>query len=87
MASCSHLDQIQDVTPQTTGCPECLASGSHWVHLRMCLVCGHVGCCDSSPHKHATKHFHRTKHPVMRSIEPGEGWGWCFVDEVELALA
>ncbi len=87
MASCSHLDQIKDVMPQSAGCPECIASDSEWVHLRMCLVCGHVGCCDSSPNKHATEHFHSTKHPVMRSIEPGEQWGWCFVDEAQLDLA
>ena len=87
MANCSHLDQIHDVTPMTNGCAECLASGGRWVHLRMCLKCGHVGCCDSSPGKHATKHFQGTHHPVMRSAEPGEDWGWCYVDEVELSLS
>jgi uncharacterized UBP type Zn finger protein len=81
---CSHLDQIQNVRPQTRGCEECLKTGDTWVHLRMCLVCGHVGCCDSSRGKHASKHFHATQHPVMRSIERGERWGWCYVDEVEL---
>ena len=65
------------------GCAECLASGSRWVHLRLCLTCGHVGCCDSSPERHATGHFHATRHPLMASWEPGEGWGWCFVDEVD----
>jgi uncharacterized UBP type Zn finger protein len=86
MADCSHLNQIRDVTPQSDGCAECLATGGRWVHLRMCLECGYVGCCDSSPGKHATGHFHTTHHPVMRSVEPGEAWGWCFVDEVQLDL-
>ena len=80
---CTHLDQVKDVEPRTPdGCEECLAMGSDWVHLRLCLSCGHVGCCDNSPNKHATKHFKTTHHPVMRSFEPGEDWGWCFVDEV-----
>ena len=78
---CSHLDQIQNVKPHTKGCEECLKTGDTWVHLRMCLVCGHVGCCDSSKNKHATRHFLETKHPVMRSIEHGETWGWCYVDQ------
>jgi len=82
MADCTHMDEIQEVEPSAKGCEECLKMGSWWVHLRMCLVCGHVGCCDSSPNKHATKHFHATTHPLMRSIEPGETWGWCFVDQV-----
>ncbi len=85
--TCSHLDQIHDVKPHTKGCEECMKSGDDWVHLRMCLVCGHVGCCDSSKNKHATRHFGHTEHPVMRSIERGEDWGWCFVDEVQLDLA
>jgi uncharacterized UBP type Zn finger protein len=80
--TCTHLDQIRDVKPNTDGCEECLKIGSDWVHLRLCLTCGHVGCCDSSRHKHATKHFHRTKHPLVRSLEPGESWIWCYVDEV-----
>lgn len=63
------------------GCEECLQSGDSWVHLRLCLECGHVGCCDSSKNKHATKHYHRTKHPVVRSIEPGERWMWCYIHE------
>jgi hypothetical protein len=81
---CSHLNQIQNVHPHTRGCEECLKTGDRWVHLRMCLVCGHVGCCDSSNGKHATKHFQQTDHAVMRSAEPGERWGWCYVDEIEL---
>jgi len=78
---CSHVRDARDVAPGTSGCEECLATGDTWVHLRLCLVCGHVGCCDSSKNKHATRHFHATRHPVMRSLEPGETWGWCFVDE------
>jgi uncharacterized UBP type Zn finger protein len=85
MSPCSHLDQIRSVSPRTPeGCEECLKTGSYWVHLRLCLECGHVGCCDQSPGKHATKHFHRTSHPIMRSFEPGESWGWCYVDDVLL---
>jgi uncharacterized UBP type Zn finger protein len=80
---CEHLKEVRDVKPRTPqGCEECLAMGSGWVHLRLCLECGHVGCCDSSPHRHATQHFHATRHPMMRSLEPGEDWGWCFVDEI-----
>ena len=78
---CSHVRDVRDVAPGTSGCEECLATGDTWVHLRLCLVCGHVGCCDGSMNKHATRHFHGTRHPVMRSLEPGETWGWCFVDE------
>jgi uncharacterized UBP type Zn finger protein len=84
MSACTHLSHIHKVTPHTKGCEECLKMGDTWVHLRLCMECGHVGCCDSSKNKHATKHFHRTKHPIMRSLEPGENWGWCFVDEIEL---
>ena len=81
-AGCRHVDQVRDVAPRTPeGCEECLATGRRWVHLRLCLTCGHVGCCDNSPGKHATKHFHRTTHPIIRSFEPGEAWGWCYVDE------
>ena len=87
MNTCSHLDQIRNVRPHTSGCEECLKTGDEWVHLRLCLICGHVGCCDASKNKHATKHFHATKHPIMRSFEPGEDWGWCFVDQLELDLA
>ncbi len=87
MPHCTHLDQIRDVKPSAKGCEDFLKIGGRWVHLRMCEICGHVGCCDSSPNKHATKHFHTTKHPIMRSIEPDESWGWCYVDEVELDFA
>jgi uncharacterized UBP type Zn finger protein len=84
-SGCTHQDAIRDVRPSSkAGCEDCLRIGGRWVHLRLCLECGHVGCCDSSPNRHATKHFHATSHPVIRSIEPGEDWGWCFVDEVML---
>ena len=79
---CDHLEAAGHPKPRTKGCEECLKSGDSWVHLRLCLECGHVGCCDSSRNTHATKHFHATQHPVVRSLEPGENWGWCFVDEV-----
>ncbi len=79
---CTHVSQIKDVSPKTNGCEECLKMGDTWVHLRLCKICGHVGCCDSSKNKHATKHFHATKHPIVQSIEPGEDWMWCYVDEV-----
>jgi hypothetical protein len=82
--TCPHLNQIRPVTPNTDGCEECLASGDRWVHLRLCLTCGHVGCCDSSKGKHATKHFHTSGHPVMKSAEPGEHWGWCYIDQIQL---
>ncbi|MFL6136846.1 MAG: UBP-type zinc finger domain-containing protein [Frankiaceae bacterium] len=80
---CDHLTGAGDAQARTPdGCEECLASGGRWVHLRRCASCGHVGCCDSSPSRHATGHFHQTGHPVMRSQEPGESWSWCYVDEV-----
>ena len=83
MPTCSHLDSANRATrPRARGCEKCLEMGDSWVHLRLCLTCGHVGCCDDSKNKHATKHFHSSKHPVMRSLEPGETWGWCFVDEL-----
>ena len=82
-AQCSHLDQIKFKETKKHVCEDCVLTGDTWVHLRLCMICGHVGCCDSSKNKHATKHFHRTKHPLMRSIEPGESWMWCFVDETE----
>ncbi|MEP6621815.1 MAG: UBP-type zinc finger domain-containing protein [bacterium] len=80
---CTHLNHVHRVSARTPeGCEECLAAGTPWVHLRMCLECGHVGCCDQSLMKHATKHFHATKHPVMRSFQPDEDWGWCYIDEM-----
>ncbi len=80
-SACSHLDQIHTVVPSARGCEECLQSGDDWVHLRLCLTCGHVGCCDSSKNKHATAHFAGTSHPLIQSLEPGEDWGWCYPDE------
>jgi uncharacterized UBP type Zn finger protein len=79
---CTHLDQIRNVTPSAPGCEDCLQIGDTWVHLRLCLICGYVGCCDSSKNKHATKHFHATGHPLIRSFQPGENWLWCYVDQL-----
>jgi hypothetical protein len=81
---CTHLDTIRDVAPSARGCEGCLKIGSPWVHLRLCRACGHVGCCDSSPHRHATQYFRATGHPVIEACDPPEGWGWCYVDEVTL---
>jgi uncharacterized UBP type Zn finger protein len=81
--TCPHLATIdRHIHAHSRGCEECLAMGDSWVHLRLCMQCGHVGCCDDSKNRHATKHFHSTKHPIIRSLEPGERWGWCFVDKV-----
>ena len=85
MDACDDLVSVSEPAPaaQTPqGCAECLESGTSWLHLRLCLECGHVGCCDSSPMRHATAHFHGTGHPVIRSFEPGENWRWCYVHEV-----
>jgi uncharacterized UBP type Zn finger protein len=84
MATCEHLNQIRRVTSHAKGCEECLKVGDTCVHLRLCLDCGHVGCCDSSKNQHATKHFQQTQHPIMKSLEPGETWGWCYIDKLEL---
>ena len=81
MAGCPHFDEATYLTTDVHECAECVAIGSGWVHLRLCLVCGKVGCCDSSPNKHASRHYAATDHPVMRSIEPDEDWGYCFVDD------
>lgn len=81
--TCTHLDHIHDVTPNTPdGCEECLAMGDTWVHLRICLECGHVGCCDSSKNKHATKHFHATEHPIVQAYGEEDAWRWCYVDNM-----
>jgi uncharacterized UBP type Zn finger protein len=80
--TCPHVAGLGDPEPRTPqGCEDCLAEGSRWVHLRLCLTCGHVGCCDSSPRRHASAHFRTENHPVVRSFEPGEDWRWCFVDQ------
>jgi hypothetical protein len=85
--TCEHAAKVQPVPPRTpTGCEECLAAGTSWVHLRLCLTCGHVGCCDSSPGRHATRHAHATSHPVIASYEPGERWAWCYTDQVGVDL-
>jgi len=79
---CTHTNQIKITKTDKRVCEDCVKIGDKWVHLRMCLECGHVGCCDSSKNKHATKHFQHSKHPLMRSVEPGEQWVWCYVDEI-----
>jgi hypothetical protein len=81
-ATCTHLDTISDAPPDNTGCGDCIAMGARWVHLRRCTQCGHVGCCDNSPNKHATAHFRTDEHPIIQSFEPGEDWYWCYVDEL-----
>ncbi|HEY2354916.1 MAG TPA: UBP-type zinc finger domain-containing protein [Gaiellaceae bacterium] len=85
---CSHLDEIAlETLPESVdGCAECLRDGGEWFHLRICLSCGHVGCCDSSPGRHATAHAHETLHHLIRSLEPGEAWSWCYVDEVAFVV-
>ncbi len=81
--TCAHLEDLTiEAAPSGPGCYECTLIGSTWVHLRRCIECGHVGCCDNSPNRHATKHFHGTQHPLIQSFEPGEDWFWCYVDEL-----
>lgn len=84
--TCPHLTGHKPVPPGSEGCEECLKTGSQWVHLRLCLSCGHVGCCDSSPGRHATGHYQQIGHPVIASFEPGERWAWCYVDEIDLPV-
>ena len=85
---CTHLDQVHvtELPAEVAGCEDCLAAGSPWLHLRICLSCGHVGCCDDSPNRHATAHASTTGHAVIRSLEPGERWSWCYVDEIVFRL-
>ncbi len=85
---CSHIDSIEltELPASIAGCEECLQTGGWWVHLRMCQTCGHVGCCDNSPNKHATAHYTETAHPIIRSAEPGEDWSWCYVDEIAFVV-
>ena len=85
-ATCTHLDEIADVAPSGDGCIDCLAIGGRWVHLRRCAECGHVGCCDSSPNRHATAHHRATGHPIVRSFEPGEDWFYCYPDDLMFEL-
>jgi uncharacterized UBP type Zn finger protein len=82
--ACTHLDTIQPVTPSGDGCEDCLREGTRWVHLRLCLGCGHVGCCDQSPRRHATLHFREVGHPIIRSLERDEDWAWCYIDDAVL---
>jgi uncharacterized UBP type Zn finger protein len=83
---CGHLDTITEAVPHATGCEDCLRIGGQWVHLRRCLACGHIGCCDSSPNTHATAHHRSSDHPLIQSFEPGEDWIWCFPDEIAFEL-
>jgi hypothetical protein len=85
---CTHLDHVHvtELPEAVDGCEDCLATGGRWVHLRICLECGRVGCCDSSPGKHASAHARTSAHPIIRSLEPGEEWSWCFEDEVGMIL-
>jgi uncharacterized UBP type Zn finger protein len=88
MATCTHLDHvlITELPEEVEGCQECLAAGAPWLHLRICLECGHVGCCDDSPNRHATAHATGTSHPIIRSLEPGEEWSFCYVDEALMRI-
>lgn len=81
---CEHFDALAPVVPSADGCEDCLRIGSTWVHLRLCLACGHTGCCDSSPHRHASAHAQTAEHPVITSLEPGEAWDYCYVDDVSV---
>ncbi|MEO8758627.1 MAG: UBP-type zinc finger domain-containing protein [Devosia sp.] len=83
---CQHASMVRVVTPQSRGCEECLTIGQTWVHLRLCRTCGHVGCCDDSPGRHATAHFHATAHPIIEGYDPPEGWGWCYIDQIAVQL-
>ncbi len=89
MTPCTHLDSVavRELPDSVAGCEECLAAGGKWVHLRICLSCGHVGCCDSSPGRHATAHATSQEHPLIRSLEPGEEWSWCYVDEAAMVIS
>jgi uncharacterized UBP type Zn finger protein len=88
MPTCTHLDHvlITQLPDEVAGCEDCLATGGKWLHLRICLECGHVGCCDDSPNRHATAHAQGSGHPIIRSLEPGEVWSWCFVDEALMRI-
>ncbi len=86
--SCSHLNTIEvtELPDSVEGCEDCLREGAAWLHLRICLTCGHVGCCDDSPHQHATAHARSAQHQLIRSLEPGEDWSWCYEDEVAMII-
>jgi uncharacterized UBP type Zn finger protein len=88
MPTCTHLEQIEmtELPASVDGCEDCLRTGEPWLHLRICLECGKVGCCDDSPNRHASAHAHSASHPIIRSIEPGEDWSWCYLDEVMMRI-
>lgn len=88
MAACTHLDQVQitQLPEAVDGCEDCLLTGEQWLHLRICLQCGHVGCCDDSPNRHATAHSDASAHPIIRSLEPGEEWSWCYLDRLAMLI-
>jgi uncharacterized UBP type Zn finger protein len=88
LATCTHLDTIQvtELPEAVDGCEDCLAAGSQWLHLRICLECGRVGCCDSSPNRHASAHAAAAQHPIVRSLQPGEDWSWCFTDQLAMVI-
>jgi len=87
-ATCTHLDHVHvtQLPASVAGCEDCLASGGKWLHLRICLECGKVGCCDDSPNRHASRHAMADSHPIIRSLQPGEEWSWCFIDEIPMVL-
>lgn len=84
MIECVHLDQVSEMQTPASECVACVEAGDSWIHLRMCLTCSHVGCCDSSKNQHATRHHHTTNHPIVASMEPGEAWAWCYIDQILL---
>jgi len=88
MANCTHLDHVHitQLPESVEGCEDCLKMGGKWLHLRICLECGHVGCCDSSPNRHASAHANASDHPIIHSLEPGETWSWCFIDELAMTI-
>jgi uncharacterized UBP type Zn finger protein len=88
MPTCTHIDHVlvTELPEAVDGCADCLETGDPWLHLRICLECGHVGCCDDSPGRHATAHARSSEHPIIRSLEPGEDWSWCYVDEVGMRI-
>jgi uncharacterized UBP type Zn finger protein len=88
MSTCTHLDRIgiRQLPDSVAGCEDCLRAGGVWLHLRICLTCGHVGCCDDSPSRHATAHNHESGHPLIRSLEPGEDWVWCYEDQLGMLI-
>jgi uncharacterized UBP type Zn finger protein len=87
IVTCRHLEQVVVERPERVrGCEDCLEIGGSWVHLRVCRSCGHVGCCDSSPNRHASGHARETEHPIVTSLEPGEDWSYCYVDDIAFVL-